>query len=347
MSQSWSRSPTVATKFSRRSSIHRSGFRSSSAAAGSASSSGWNAAFGPKPPPVSGATTRMRLFRDAERRHQDLLGAVRRLGVDEHGQRAVDRVEPHRDAARLDGVAAALVQAEALLDAMRRFGERAVDVAVVDALFRDEIVRAIEPRLGRAGHEPRDRIDHRRQRFQIERDQGQRVLGDAAAFGHHHRDRLADISDLVLRQHEGIDMEAECAGRQRLRDAVAGQERPQVGEGQHRMDAGQGFRRAGVDAFQSPMRHRAPQEGDMQRAGNIQIVNEAALAAQQRRVLDAQHAAAEQRCGRRRHRRAAAGTTTPCAVPRRRRAIRRGSRARASWRNRGSSDHRPSGCRAS
>ena len=42
-----------------------------------------------------------------------------------------------------------------------------------------------------------------------------------AAFGHHHRDRLADVGDLVLRQHIRIDMEADRAGRQRLRDAVA------------------------------------------------------------------------------------------------------------------------------
>ena len=161
------------------------------------------------------------LLADAERRHQDLLGAMRRLGVGVDRQRVVDRIDAHRDAARLDRMAAALVQAEALLDAMRRLGERAVDVAVVDALSRDEIVRAIEPGLGRAGLKSGDRIDHRRQLFEIERDQGERVLGDAAAVGHHHRHRLADVGDLVLRQHIRIDVEADRAGRQRLRDAVA------------------------------------------------------------------------------------------------------------------------------
>ena len=171
MSQSWSRSPTAATKFSRRSSIHFSGWRSSSAAAGSASSSGWNAAFGPKPPPVVGRHHADALLADAERRDEDLLGAVRHLGVGVDRQRVVDRIDPHRDAARLDRMAAALVQAEARLDAVRRFGERAVDVAVVDALPRHEIVRAIHPGLRRARLKPGERIDHRRQLFEIERDQ--------------------------------------------------------------------------------------------------------------------------------------------------------------------------------
>ena len=48
-------------------------------------------------------------------------------------------------------MAAALMQAEPRLDAMCGLGERAVDIAVVDRLPGDEIVRAIEPRLGRAG----------------------------------------------------------------------------------------------------------------------------------------------------------------------------------------------------
>ena len=120
-------------------------------------------------------------------------------------------------------MAAALVQAKALLDAMRGLGERAVDVAVVDALPRHEIVRAVESAPWARRAKPGDRIGHRRQCLEIERDQGERVLGDAAAVGHHHRDRLADVGDLVLGQHIGIDMEADRAGRQRLRDAVGGE----------------------------------------------------------------------------------------------------------------------------
>ena len=177
------------------------------------------------------------------------------------------------------------------LDAMRGFGERAVDVAVVDALPRDEIVRAIEPRLGRAGAKPRDRIGHRRQFLEIERDQRQRVLGDAAAVGHHHRDRLADIGDLVLGQH----IRDRHGSGSRRTAAPAGCGRRSAAAADRRKSAPRA-RRAGLwprwrRCLQPAMRHRAAQERDMQRARDIEIVDEAALAAQQRRVLDAR------RCG--------------------------------------------------
>src|SRR5881628_1627120 len=100
------------------------------------------------------------------------------------------------------------------------------------------------------------------------------------------------------------------------------------------MHTEKGFGGACVDALQSAMRHRAAQERDMKRAWDVEVVDETALAAQQRPVLDAHHAAAEQRCWCRRHRGAAAETMTPCAMPRRRPVSRRGSQPRASWRTR-------------
>lgn len=226
---------------------------------------------------------------------------MRRLSVGVDRERVVDRIDAHRDTARLDRVAAALVQPEAVLDAVRRFGECAIDVAVVDALSRHEIVRAIQPGLGCAGLKSGERIDHRRQLFEIEHDQGERVLGDAPAAGHHHRHGLAGVGDLVLRQHIRIDVEADRAGRQRLRDAVRGQQRPEISERQHRVHAGKGLGRARVDAVQSAVSHRAAQERDMQRAWDVEVVDEAAQSAQQRPVLDARQAAAEQRCWCRRH----------------------------------------------
>ena len=42
------------------------------------------------------------LLADTERRHQDLLGAMRRLGVGIDREYVVDRIDAHRNAARLD-----------------------------------------------------------------------------------------------------------------------------------------------------------------------------------------------------------------------------------------------------
>jgi hypothetical protein len=65
--------------------------------------------------------------------------------------------------------------------------------------------------------------------------------------------------------------------------------------------AGKHLGRARVDALQSAVRHWASQERDVKRTRDIEVVDESALAAQQRPVLDAHHAAAEQRCWCRRH----------------------------------------------
>jgi hypothetical protein len=120
------------------------------------------------------------LFGQSERLDHDLPRAMRHLGVGVHGQRIVDRIEPYCDAARLDRMAAALVQAEARGDAMRGLRERAVDVAVVDGLPCDEIVRAVHPRPGCARFKPGQWIGDGGQRLDIAYDQGQRVFGDAA-----------------------------------------------------------------------------------------------------------------------------------------------------------------------
>ena len=89
-------------------------------------------------------------------------------------------------------------------------------------------------------------------------------------------------------------MEADRPGRQGLRNAVGGQQRTQIGEAQHRMHAGLCPGRVRVDAFQPPVCHRAAQECRMQRIRHRQIVDEPALAAQQRAVLDPRHAAADE-----------------------------------------------------
>ena len=65
-------------------------------------------------------------------------------------------------------------------------------------------------------------------------------------------------------------------------------------EREHGMDAGQAERRLLVDAADQRVRMRASHERDVQQAGQRDVVNEAALAAQQRLVLKAGDARADQ-----------------------------------------------------
>ena len=53
--------------------------------------------------------------------------------------------------------------------------------------------------------------------------------GDTAIVGDDERNRFADIASFVLDQADRLGVELHRSGRQRERDAVAGQERAQVG----------------------------------------------------------------------------------------------------------------------
>ena len=106
------------------------------------------------------------------------------------------------------------MQPEAFGEAMRRLGERAVDVAVVDQVARHQIVRTIEPRPRRARFEAGARIEHRRQRLGVDLDQRRGVLGDGAGLRHHQRDRLADVADFLVHERKRIDVKADRAGRE-------------------------------------------------------------------------------------------------------------------------------------
>ena len=113
-----------------------------------------------------------------------------------------------------------------------------------------------------------------------------RILGEVAAVGHHHRDRLADVAR--LRRRRGNRASSGCliagcgtsSGIVGCCDAVR-----QVGEGEDRMHAGQRARRACVDAPNSRMRMRAAHERRVEHAGQMRCRRRSGLAAQQRRVF--------------------------------------------------------------
>ncbi len=54
----------------------------------------------------------------------------------------------------------------------------------------------------RIRREPFFQIDDRIDRIDLDDDIANRILGDVAAVGHDHRDRLADVTHLVLRERQ-------------------------------------------------------------------------------------------------------------------------------------------------
>ena len=132
----------------------------------------------------------------------------------------------------------------------------------------------------------RDRVEHGVERVVVDLDELGRVLGEVAVAGDDDGDRLADVAHGVDRggvlRHAGLD-----PGREGPR------ERGDVRPGEHADDAGRRERRRGVDLDPRVGELRAHDRG-VERAGDGgEIVEEPALAAQQRVVLDPQHAAAD------------------------------------------------------
>ena len=138
----------------------------------------------------------------------------------------------------------------------------------------------------RTGCQGRAAVRHRRQRLVVDRDQRGRVLGEIAGVRDDDRHRFADKRHLVLGEDELRDVGRQLRGAELQRDALLRQERREIGQREHRMDAGQLARCRGVDTADRGMRVRAAHKGRLQRVRKLQVVDKAAAALQQRQVLD-------------------------------------------------------------
>jgi hypothetical protein len=95
-------------------------------------------------------------------------------------------------------------------------------------------------------------------------------------------------------EHERVDGKTDSARRQGKRNAFAGQMRPQIGIGEHRPNTGQSARLRHIHARQPRMRERAAEECRVQEARQADVIDKPAAPTQQRCVLHAQHAFADQ-----------------------------------------------------
>ena len=227
----------------------------------------------------------------AEDPREPVLDGQRRLGRDPRLERPRARVEIGHDAASLDGAAAAPLDPQPLAEHAGGAGKGGIRIA--HALH--------EPARAIGGHVPVNQRRPARERgFQLG-DGGQRlvahldqlggVLGDVAILRDHERDHLAHVADAVggerrlgARLGEGGMRDEE---RRRLVQLA------EVGRRQDQVNAGQGARPRRVDRHDARMAVRTAEAGGVQHPLEVDVVHEAAEAAEQPRVLVAGNARAD------------------------------------------------------
>jgi hypothetical protein len=168
---------------------------------------------------------------------------------------------------------------------MRRLGERRVHVAELDLVGRDHVRGGLAPhrravlRGPHVGREGQGLVVHHHQRG--------RVLGDVTVVRHDNRHRLADIAGFAGRERERPALVERHAGIGMPHHAAVDHHGGKVVQRQHRVHAGQSQRRVLVDAVDQGVRMRAAHEGRMPGPRHGDVVDEAALAAQEWFVFQA------------------------------------------------------------
>ena len=125
-----------------------------------------------------------------------------------------------------------------------------------------------------------ERIEHRRQDLVLDLDQIAGVFGDVAILGYDSRDALAIMAHLLDRNHVVLNTGVHRERRQRvcmLLDVLARQDAH---------DAGESLGLRGVDALDASVRVRAALDRCVQHVRQRDVIDIAALATQEARVLN-------------------------------------------------------------
>src|SRR5579859_2229462 len=186
-------------------------------------------------------------------------------------------------------MSAAAVLLEVYGRAMRRAGKRGVDIAVALAKLDEQVARLAAMGKRRAGPQRGAAIGDRRQRLVIHLNQGGGILGNGAGTRDHDRDGFAHERDFVLGENKWRDIGRQLIGAKLQRQALGGQKRRQIGGAEHRMHAGQPAGGARVDTANAGMGVRAAHERGFEHTGKFQIIDKAALAADERAIFEPQH----------------------------------------------------------
>ena len=236
-------------------------------------------------------------FVDTEQLHQPVAQLVRSLdrGPDRH--LVPDRAVARDNAAPLDRMGRAAVLLQGNGEDMVGRGEGGRTVAVVGANLGDDVVFRLEMHLGRAGRRRVAAIRGRLQWLVVDLHQSGRVLRNIARLRDHRRDRFADETGLVLRQHHRPGGVGKLRAALILRNPVRGQHGGQVGVAVDGVYAGQGQRLAGIDAADQGVGMGAAHEGHLQHARHVNVVEVLPLSGKQGPVLEPPDARADKRLG--------------------------------------------------
>ncbi len=190
---------------------------------------------------------------------------------------------------------------EAALELVRGARERGIDVALADGEGADQVGGefVVDHRCARA--QRRFRVDHRRQRIEIEADQLGGVLGGVAALRQDHGDRLADVADLVVGEQRllridelVLDLRGPLARQRELRVRHRRQELGEVGAAEHIGDAGRRGSAGQIDRADARVGDRAAHEGRVQHARQREIGDELPATGQQAMILAARDRTADE-----------------------------------------------------
>ena len=233
------------------------------------------------------------VLRHAGRRRQHHLEDVRDLRGRPHRVLAAVGLRHDRHAAGLHGRRDQPLLDVALLDGVDGVGEGGVDGGLVgDQLPVVRLVRAERV----VDHDPVGQrvlqVDDGLERLVVDDHRADGVGRPVAAVGHDHRDDVAHVARLVDRDRvvlRVLHVVGDRPGAGHRRDPGV----LQVGAGEHGLDAGEGQRVRGVDAGDAGVGVRAAHHPQPAGPRDDEVVDEAALAGEERRVLLAHHAGAD------------------------------------------------------
>ena len=175
-------------------------------------------------------------------------------------------------------------------------GERPLDRFDIAGLPVEADVAVVVVQARGVGRLGRQRVDHHRQRLDLDLDQLGGVAGGGQALGHDHRQDLAHMTDPAGRQQRpgwreqgaAVDVLERHLAAQR---AIAGG--LEVGRGDHRQHARCCQRRGWIEPLDDAVRHLGAEDEGVGLAGQADIVGIAPGPGDQRRVLLARHRLAD------------------------------------------------------
>jgi len=181
---------------------------------------------------------------------------------------------------------AASVLLEPDAGAVRRARERAGDVPIGLVELEQEIARPRMMGAWRVACQRLAAVGYSGQRLIVHRDQRGGVFREVTRLRDHHCDRFADEGDLVLRQNKRSDVGRQLRGTKLQGESLLRQERLEIGKGEHRAHPRRAARRFRVDRANARVPVRAAHECRLQHVRKAQVGDEAAVASEQRPILE-------------------------------------------------------------